>query len=115
MLTIIFLFEDSAEATFDLGKKWHLLLATGETSGDSLEFYSSKTSSADLVDLKSTREVAAGLDSKLFIQVLLGKISESYLGIRIPDFYIILCYISGSWNTDGYSMDLFSSNWNAYR
>ena len=66
----IFIFmADSSEVKVNLGNKWHLLLASGPTVGDELGFHDSKIPSAEKVDLKSTVEVAAGLDSKLFIQV----------------------------------------------
>ena len=60
---------DSSEVKVNLGNKWHLLLASGPTVGDDLGFHDSKIPSAEKVDLQSTVEVAAGLDSKLFIQV----------------------------------------------
>lgn len=66
---MIFKTPDSSEVKVNLGNKWHLLLASGPTVGDDLGFHDSKIPSAEKVDLQSTVEVAAGLDSKLFIQV----------------------------------------------
>ena len=66
----------------------HLLLAYGSTSGDNLLYHDGKIPSAEKVDLRSTSEVAAGLDSKLFIQVLTFE-----LHISIRDFQKFLTQV----------------------
>ena len=97
----------------------HLLLAYGSTSGDNLLYHDGKIPSAEKVDLRSTSEVAAGLDSKLFIQVLTFELNISVIQIckifhantNFDNFYFIL----GSWCTNVYRMDCISSYRNGHR
>ena len=101
----------------------HLLLAYGSTSGDNLLYHDGKIPSAEKVDLRSTSEVAAGLDSKLFIQVLTFELNISiiqicnpyskisYVSTNFDNFYFIL----GPWCTNVYRMDCISSYRNGHR
>jgi len=86
----------SSDVTFNLGEKMHLLLAYGSTSGDNLLYHDGKIPSAEKVDLRSTSEVAAGLDSKLFIQVHGALMSIAWIALAATGM-VIARYYKQTW------------------